>query len=163
MKAALTFKFQTEGVLLAMYVVVAFLGAFLLAMVSTSSTLGVASVMKSWILVTCWLLVVMGRQQSRAIINGARVLRQQRTPRQLWQGWLRASLLGSTRIWGILVLAGTALLLMHPSPWRWSSAAALFSVALSLSTVVALSSAGLMRRAWAWITKIGRASCRERV
>jgi hypothetical protein len=87
--------------------------------------------------------------------NGARVFTQLRTPQQLWQAWLRASLLGTTRIWGILMLAGTALLLTPHSPWQWSSAAALFSSALSLSSVAALSSAGVLRRAWAWIITVG--------
>ena len=155
MKTTLTFKFQTEGGMAAMYVVMAFLGAFLIAMLSTRSTVGVAFVMKSWILVTCLLLLVMGGQLSRTIVNGARVLRQQRTPQQLWHGWLRASLMGTTRILGFMALAASAVLLFPQSPWPWSSAAALFSATLSLSTVAALSNAGALHRVWAWGITVG--------
>ncbi len=155
MKTALSFKFQTERSLFAMYGMLVCMAAFLIAMLSTRSTTGVAIVIKSWILVTCLLLLVMGGQQCRAIVDGARVLRQQRTPQHLWRAWLRASLSGTTRIWGILVVAGTAPLLLPQSPWQWSSAAALFSATLCLSTLAALSNASVLHRAWAWVIAVG--------
>ena len=159
MKTRLTFKLRTENAVIGRRFVLIYFAVFwiMLMCYRSSAHETFAATVKFWIGGVCLFLIFMGQWQARMIINGARVLRQQRAPQHLWQAWLRASLTDTTRIWGILVVAGIALLLLlaPKSPWTWSSAAALFSATLSLSTVAAMSNAGVLRRAWAWVITVG--------
>jgi hypothetical protein len=154
-KAALTFKFQTEYARMGTYFVMIILAIFWMVLLTADSTADVSAGIETWIVGACLLLVVIGQRQSRIITNGARVLRQQRTPQQLWRAWFVTSMTSTMYLWATLVLAGTALLLIAQSSWQWTSAAALLSVTLTLSTVTALSNAGVLRRAWAWIITVG--------
>lgn len=131
------------------------LAVFWVVLLVNSATPGSASGVKVWIFVAGLCLLAQGRRQSVAIANGARVFGQLRTPQRVWRGWLRTSLAGSMRVWGLLVLGGTVLLLASSSSWQWTSAVAMFSVILSLSTLAVLSGHGVLHRAWAWAIAAG--------
>lgn len=150
MKASLSFRQQPDLTRMTMAATLLILAVFWLVLLVNSAVPGRAAGIKVWIVVAGLCLLVQGRRQSLAIASGARVLGQLRTPQHLWRAWLRGSLADAMRVWGLLVLGGTVLLLASQSSWQWTSAAAMFSAILSLSTLAVLSSQGALHRAWAW-------------
>ncbi len=149
MKAALSFKFQPENSVMIWQFIAIIWTLFWVVWVASESTTDFVVGAKIWVLGTCLLLAVTGWQRARLIVSGAQVLCHLRTPQPLWRAWLHGCMRVSLWAWGILLVAGTVLLLAPNAPWRWSSAMALFSTALSLSTIAALSDAGVLHRAWA--------------
>ncbi|MEI8326444.1 MAG: hypothetical protein WCH44_13985 [Betaproteobacteria bacterium] len=101
------------------------------------------------------LLTIKGWLESSAVASGARVLRQRRTPENLWRAWLRAALGNTMFLWGLIGIGATLLLALPTSPWPWSSAAGFFSTLLSLSYIAALSNHGVLHRAWLWVILTG--------
>lgn len=150
MKTSLSFKQQPDLTRMIMTTTLLILAVFWVVLISSGAAPGIAFGIKLWIVVAGLALFVQGWLQSEAIASGARVFAQLRTPQHLWRAWLRGSLAGSMRAWGLLVLGGTALLLASSSSWQWGSAVAMFSAILSLSTLAALSNHGVLHRAWAW-------------
>lgn len=126
-----------------------------MTLVFGSKAESVGSVIKVWVVAAGLVLAVKGWTLGFAIADGARVFGQLRMPQRLWREWLRATLADSMRAWGILALGGTVLLMLPESPWKWSSAVAMFSAILSLSTIAAWSNYGLVHRAWAWAISAG--------
>ncbi|MDD5334127.1 MAG: hypothetical protein PHS32_10300 [Rhodoferax sp.] len=155
MKTSLSFRRQPDLTRMIMAATLLILAVFWLVLLVNSAMPGRAAGVKVWIVVAGLCLLVQGRRQSLAIASGARVLGQLRTPEHLWRAWLRGSLAEAMRVWGLLVLGAVALLLLSESPWQWSSAVAMFSAILSLSTLAALSNHGLLHRAWAWAIVAG--------
>lgn len=155
MKTSLSFRQQPDLTGMIMAATLLILAVFWLVLLVNSTVPGRAAGVKVWIVVAGLCLLVQGRRQSLAIASGARVLGQLRTPEHLWRAWLRGSLADAMRVWGLLVLGGTVLLLASQSSWQWTSAAAMFSAILSLSTLAVLSSHGALHRAWAWAIGAG--------
>ncbi len=116
---------------------------------------GLTFIIQFWIVMAGMLLTIKGWQESSAVASGARVLRQRRTPENLWRAWLRAALGNTMFLWGLIVISATLLLALPTSPWQWTSAAGFFSTLLSLSYIAALSNHGVLHRAWLWVILTG--------
>ncbi len=155
MKASSSLRRQPDLTRMIMATTLLILAVFWLVLLVNSAVPGRAAGIKVWIVVAGLCLLVQGRRQSAAIASGARVLGQLRTPQHLWRAWLRGALADAMRVWGLLVLGGTVLLLASESSWQWISVVAMFSAILSLSTLAVLSSHGALHRAWAWAIGAG--------
>ena len=137
------------------YFILFILTTFWIVLLVARFTADVAVVATLWGFGACLLLAAFGWQRAHLIVSGAQVLRHLRTPQALWRTWLRTCMNATLWTWGVLVLAGTGLLMAQETPWPWSSAMALFSITLSLSTIAALSDAAVLHRAWAWCIAVG--------
>ncbi len=104
-----------------------------------------------WIIATAISLSLSSMLWAYTLKNGAVVFSANPIPRPLWRNWLRSSLRASSLRWAFAVITGTLLLSLKNDFWNWGAAAALFSLAACLSTIVVLSNSGLLHWLWAWL------------